>query len=162
MGEQDIFLVAPTPCRAGYYCPGGGIPQACPAGTFNPTPGSSLSSACQNCTANMYCGVGASAPSGCPAGTYMHGGVCVTCPVGSYCNSLSPLPVPCGAGTYGAATGGQDSAACTPCPAGSFCNTTGLSAGFRCDAGFYSATPGSRRGAAMVTLRGGQLCDCGM
>ena len=39
------------------------------------------------------CGVGASAPSGCPAGTYMQGGACVTCPVGSYCNSLSPQPV---------------------------------------------------------------------
>jgi hypothetical protein len=102
----------------------------------------------------MYCGVGASAPSGCPAGTYMQGGVCVTCPIGSYCNSLSPLPVPCGAGTYGAATGGQDGTACAPCPAGSFCNTTGLSAGFLCAAGFYSAAPGLQQ----FTQKPAHLC----
>ena len=59
-------------CELGYYCPGDGSKNACPAGTTS-SAGASSSSDCK------------SAPTTCPAGKYKIGGECVTCELGYYC-----------------------------------------------------------------------------
>ena len=142
-GDADIFLATPSVCSAGYYCPAGNIPQACPLGTYNPYTQKSLQSECLPCPSGFYCGTGSSSPSSCPSGSFMSGGACAQCPQGSYCNSQSPTPQACQPGTFGAAPGLGSASDCTQCPAGSFCGGTGLTVATSCDAGYYSSSAGS-------------------
>ena len=49
-------MTTPTPCPAGYYCAQGSVnPAPCAIGSFNPTQGSNLATACTLCTAGSYC-----------------------------------------------------------------------------------------------------------
>ena len=63
----------------GHYCPAGtqvSTQYQCPAGTYNPSTGSTAVSDCIDCPGGQYCeGTGNSAPTGyCYAGWYCSGG----------------------------------------------------------------------------------------
>ncbi|CDJ30352.1 Cast domain containing protein, related [Eimeria mitis] len=103
-------------CAKGHFCPPGSSKAdqvACPAQTYNPSPGGGSANDCKPCPAGKYCGTGVSEPDDCPEGHY--------CPVGS------SDPRPCPVGTIRKTTGAQSEQDCDPCPAGHYCETPGLS-----------------------------------
>ncbi|MDE5615258.1 MAG: hypothetical protein K2I81_00280, partial [Alphaproteobacteria bacterium] len=98
-------------CPAGYYCPGGSVPQ-CSTGTHNNEWGRTI------CPAGKYCPAGASAGTNCSAGTYRSatGGTaassCTACAIGSYSSAGATGCTACTGGKTTTATG-QSSCAAT-------------------------------------------------
>lgn len=62
-GTNRMLYRKAVVCPAGYYCPGGSVPQ-CSTGTHNNEWGRTI------CPAGKYCTAGVSAGTNCPAGTY--------------------------------------------------------------------------------------------
>ena len=102
-------------CPSGHYCPSGTIRATqyhCPNGTYNPTYGGQVPTACIACDPGKVCnGVGLSAPNGlCAPGFYcirgakskmpVDGTTGDICPIGSYCPGNTSVPYNCLAGTY--------------------------------------------------------------
>eukprot|EP00657_Telonema_sp_P-1_P010142 TRINITY_DN4439_c0_g1_i2.p2 TRINITY_DN4439_c0_g1~~TRINITY_DN4439_c0_g1_i2.p2 ORF type:complete len:259 (+),score=79.40 TRINITY_DN4439_c0_g1_i2:266-1042(+) len=136
-------------CPAGSYCPiGTSVPQQCPAGTFNPSSGSSSISACYRCDAGRYCPDQAALTSGpkCIAGYFCPGGQSQgnesskICPAGFYCPAGSPAAIRCPVGQFQDEVG---QTTCKSCPTGYFCNPKDLCPGTNmsmpqaCPSGYY-------------------------
>ena len=112
-----------TACEAGTYTltsnPGEVSCVQCPANTYNPNTGQTVS-----CTA-------------CPVGTQFNGtggkssSVCTACPIGYYNNTAGQGCTACPANTYNASTG---QASCTNCSTGKQFNGTGATASTSCTA----------------------------
>nr|XP_025037217.1 uncharacterized protein K04H4.2-like [Pelodiscus sinensis] len=124
------------PCPAGYFCPKGtAVPQACPAGSYNPLQGQA---SCLLCARGFFCAKNSSSLAGseCPAGHY--------CPAGT----ASATQYPCPRGTYNPQTGSSHVSHCIPCDPGHYCVLAGqshvtgpCSAGYYCSAGNPTSTP---------------------
>ena len=145
---------APTPCRAGYYCPNASTPSQpvapikCPAGYYCPT-GTCVPTVCP---CGYKCPAGAAAPTQCLPPYYCpaQGSTKQTlCPMGYMCPSPGMCaPTQCPPGTFVSCPG---KVSCSPCPAGRFCpSVTNQSvicrAGYYCKAASSAATicpPGS-------------------
>jgi hypothetical protein len=115
-------------CPAGFYCDDGKAPKPCKPGTYNPSTGSTASTACLPCTDGSYCeGFALTAVTGqcdpgyyCPAGQKIKNPIQYICPAGYYCVQGSTDKSPCAAGTYQPK---QGQTSCLPCPKGYYCPT---------------------------------------
>nr|XP_054760934.1 uncharacterized protein LOC129267226 [Lytechinus pictus] len=150
-------------CPAGYYCPSGtDTPQACPAGTFNPTVGQNEVSDCNPCTAGFacttvalvepdthcypgyFCPAGSDSPNdadnACPAGTFndYHNLTasfqCEECEASFACyEGTGGLQLPPAVCAQGHyCPAGTQHSDQYPCPAGSWTNQTNLKAVDEC------------------------------
>jgi len=136
-------------CEAGYYCPAGSTSlteESCPAGTYNPNPGGTSASNCQNCAPGSF-----TASAGLPDCTSCEGNYqnetgatgCRACTVGSYCETGASTPKPCPAGTKGDGSTTMDEADdCITCAAGTSCI---LGEESECSPGSYSASAQSAK-----------------
>ena len=128
-------------CAAGSYngLSGRSLCTPCPAGTSNPSLGSTCSAACSPCDKGSYSGLGQPSCSDCPSGSYCpyQCGSPVICPAGSYCPAKSGTPVKCDFGFLCSQEGLSQQSPCpsghycpssvrdVPCPAGTFSSATG-------------------------------------
>jgi hypothetical protein len=112
------FIGASCGLVANWWC------NACPAGTFSASTGSS---SCTPCALGTISGPGAIACTACAPGTYTFGtgaAECTACPPGTS-SYLGAVPCsPCPPGTYSDAAGARS---CALCPAGTFGDHAGLS-----------------------------------
>ena len=139
----------------------------CLAGTYMAN-----GTACVQCSAGTYSGLGATVCALCAAGTYGNqsgASQCTTCSSGSYCPTGSVAPVLCAAGSYCSTPSSQlpctlgaycpsGSTANTACAAGSVCETTvlqspctlsnycpaGTTAQTPCAAGYFCSVPSAQ------------------
>ena len=96
-------------------------PQACAAGTYNPSKRKGLASDCLQCPGGSYCNVA--------TGTIYP----IKCRSGQYCPAGSSGETPCTAGNYCP----YGSAAEIPCPAGYFCPNVEMDLYIKCVPGQY-------------------------
>jgi hypothetical protein len=96
------------PCPKGHRCiAGSGIEDACPAGQYQPSNGSST---CLECLPGRYC----------PGATI----VPLLCPAGSFCKAGSGAPTKCQNGTWAGVsspTGLMNQSQCAECPEAVYC-----------------------------------------
>ncbi|CDJ50229.1 hypothetical protein, conserved [Eimeria brunetti] len=148
-GSKTPYGVA---CKAGNYCPDGATGEiACPAGTFNWTPGAQ---SCSPCPAGYSCGIRT-------ANYSSH-----LCPLGHYCpaSSDSAAPPQCPAGTFATEKGLQSPHQCQPCRPGRVCKDPGLTNGdTQCPAGSYCPPVNTANLAATQVLPcpAGNYCPAG-
>ncbi|CEM37955.1 unnamed protein product [Vitrella brassicaformis CCMP3155] len=158
-------------CRRGHVCPTGtgsldggdsSIPAgtACPAGTYNPTPGqSNWATDCLACPAGRWCrGASRDAMTPCPIGYY--------CRAGTTPADNSPV-APTG-GKYSGKRGGlSDPSHFLDCPAGHYCDPAdpkwnsgevGLLAPIPCDPGTYNPDSGQGPSSSCVQCDAGKAC----
>ncbi len=118
-GASGAISVSSCHCDPGYYKGSEGQCQVCPAGTYKPVDGNSVSLCIP-----------------CPKGTFgnetgaMSFDVCLNCPLGTFSENeglgAEEDCEPCPAGTYGAVAGLTNMLLCASCPAGTFQNALGV------------------------------------
>jgi hypothetical protein len=127
---------SPLLCPAGCFCNSSAMaaPVPCPAGRYNPVPGTDSGSLCRRCFSGTSC-----VPYGQAAQR--------VCPAGSYCPTPDVPPVPCPAGTYSSVIRLTSKEGCLPCSVGHFC-AEGSTQPTPCSAGSFSVSEGQPSCAA--------------
>ena len=133
----------PSSCPRGSYCPTNADDSVslinCQVGTYNPSTGQTLPTACKNCSALKYCPAGSSQDGTlCPDGQYLFNKLCVPCDKGYYCsNSIAQA---CAAGTIQPNPGQSSPDACTPCAGGTYNSFSAMTVCSQCASGSYLMT----------------------
>ena len=144
-GTNRMLYIKAVVCPAGYYCPGGSVPQ-CSTGTHNNEWGRTI------CPAGKYCTAGVSAGTNCPAGTYRGstGGTaassCTSCVGNATTRSTGQTSVSaciCKAGYGGNAA--STSGSCTACTTGHFKQSNGNTSCSTASVGYNVRNSGQHR-----------------
>ena len=152
-GTNRMLYRKAVVCPAGYYCPGGSVPQ-CSTGTHNNEWGRTI------CPAGKYCTAGVSAGTNCPAGTYRSstGGTaassCTSCVGNATTSSTGQTSVSaciCKAGYGGNAA--STSGSCTACTTGHYKSSNGNTSCSTASVGYYVSTTGATSQSACTSWR---------
>ena len=152
-GTNRMLYRKAVVCPAGYYCPGGSVPQ-CSTGTHNNEWGRTI------CPAGKYCTAGVSAGTNCPAGTYRSstGGTaassCTRCVGNATTSSTGQTSVSaciCKAGYGGNAA--STSGSCTACTTGHFKQSNGNTSCSTASVGYYVSTLAATSQSACTSWR---------
>ena len=122
-----------TPCAAGTWSAGGIISNscnACPAGTYTASTGTTSLAGCFACALGRYSAAGASTCSLCQPGTYASASGSTAC-------------TPCPAGTSSAASGATTAAACAACALNFFASSAGAATCAACPSGGITQATGA-------------------
>ncbi len=152
-GTNRMLYRKAVVCPAGYYCPGGSVPQ-CSTGTHNNEWGRTI------CPAGKYCTAGVSAGTNCPAGTYRSstGGtsasICTRCVGNATTSSTGQTSVSaciCKAGYGGNAA--STSGSCTACTTGHYKSSNGNTSCSTASVGYYVSTTAATSQSACTSWR---------
>ena len=168
-----------TSCSVGEFqaATGQNTCEACPAGKYMSGAGAS---ACVDCPTGSWCGVGASSPTQCAAGTFGNqtnmpsAESCFSCPAGGYCPRGSVQPTRCAPGTFSNTSGlgecyqceagtrqpASGGTSCLPCLLGMFCPVS-TAVPQACPAGTYGPTQDIKAAEECPACPRGRSCGVG-
>ena len=145
-----------TPCPAGSYCNGAGLPAAWDGTT-------SITGGRTSCPAGTECGGGTAFQPLCAAGKAAAGAGCTDCVPGSYCRG-GQVAGSCAAGYFCAWGNSAPDPWGAPCPVGSYC-PHGTRIALLCPAGTMgkegSTVTGAKQASDCTSCQPGWLCPGG-
>ena len=164
---EDELMIYVSNCPAGYWCPAlTGMPQACPAGTYQPEIGADSPNMCLTCPEGNSCTPATSTPTECPSGWFNNvplwqslPGVCQLCYNGFYCTGGNRT-IGVDGGFYIPFAGAQSMNDAVICPTGCYCPAISTSP-TACPSGTYNNFTGMFQETDCILCGVGGYCPRG-